>query len=74
MSSSSGGKHSMSASAASSSDRGTGRCTMCKGTGVNDRLVSRPPCSSCNGTGNCPYCHGTGQVGGNKCNGCYSGW
>lgn len=71
--SSSSGKGSMSASAISSSERGSGRCTMCKGTGVNHRLMDKPPCSSCNGTGNCPYCFGSGLVGGNKCNGCYSG-
>jgi hypothetical protein len=42
--------------------RGNGKCSMCKGTGVNIHLnEAEPKCQKCSGTGVCPTCQGTGR-------------
>ncbi len=42
---------------------GSGRCSMCGGTGViNNQYTGNPmKCSYCNGTGRCSKCNGTGR-------------
>nr|WP_321486265.1 zinc finger-like domain-containing protein [uncultured Draconibacterium sp.] len=39
---------------------GTGRCSVCKGTGTYTGYGSSSTCSGCNGTGKCGICNGAG--------------
>lgn len=40
---------------------GTGRCTVCKGSGIYSNYGYSDTCSACNGTGKCWHCYGSGK-------------
>ena len=40
---------------------GTGRCTVCKGSGIYSNYGYSDTCSACSGTGKCWHCYGSGK-------------